>query len=528
MRRYLARLWPVFLLVFALSFALPGAPLGITSREAIKARVQNSLDEVAAKTSPRVLVIPIRELIELSTVVYVEREMRGVAANDIDMVLVEIHTNGGRIDAMQRIGDALAGKGLPRKVPVVAFIDDKAFSAGAIISLACDRIYIAPNGVVGAASLVMTGPQGPVKLGKSYEEKMLSAYRRKAAARAKSKGHPAAIAVAMVDRSKEVTEVEIDGKREYLTEREYQNRRRELGIDELPFAEARKRMKVIGMICEKGELLTLDYEQAKKLGLAADVVDSRSDLFAAVGLKEPVEIIAQHNWSEHFFGFFCSMAVRGILLMLGLMGLYMEFKIPGFGFPGIFGLTCLGLFFFSQYFMGIADHTGLVVFSIGVALLIVEIFLIPGFGITGIAGLVCVVMGLFLAMQPFVVPDLASPWDVGLFKANILVLSLALVGAAVFMVLVAKYLPRAPFLKRIILTSQGPEGELRASATAEAKILVVAGARGKTISKLRPAGRAVFEEKLLDVVAEGRFIDEGMDVKVVKVKGNRIVVRKVE
>ena len=121
-----------------------------------------------------------------------------------------------------------------------------------------------------------------------------------------------------------------------------------------------------------------------------------------------------------------------------------------------------------------------------------------------------------------------SPWDLELFKTNILGMSLALVGAAVFMVVVAKYLPKTPFLKRIILTSQGPKGELRGSATAEARGLVVAGAQGRTISKLRPAGRATFEEKLLDVVAEGQFIDEGTAVEVVKVQGNRIVVRKVE
>lgn len=527
----LAAFWPVFLFMFALSFAAPRPTSVVASPEDIRQRVQTALDEVAKKAAPRVLLIPIREDIELSTAVYVEREVKRVVRGEVDLVLVEIDTPGGDLRATWRIRDSLWRLLSRYRVPVVAFIDDKAYSAGAIISMSCDRVYIAPNGKVGAAAVITISllPTGqPVPKDETREAKFLSAHRADVRALAKAKGYSPAVAQAMVDRMEVVTEVKIDGKTEYLTDREFTDRRRELGIDTLSPFEAEKRMKVVRTVCEEGELLTLDYEQAKAVGLATDVLESREAVFAAIGVKAPLITTAQHNWSEHFFGWFSSMAVRGILLLLGLMGLYMEFKVPGFGLPGTFGLICLGLFFFSQYFMGIADYTGVVVFLIGVVLLVIEIFVIPGFGITGITGIALVVVGLFLGMQDFIVPDFSSPLDMELFKTNVIVLGLALAGLVVAMALLAKFLPSTPFLKGIILTSQGPEGELRASGTIEPKGLVALGATGKTISRLRPAGRAAFGEKFLDVVAEGQFIGQGVSVEVIKIQGNRIVVREVE
>lgn len=525
----LVRFWPVFLLLFAASYASPTTTEDKDSPEAIKTRLQERLDEIAKKASPHVLVIPIREMISISTAVYVEREMGRVKEDGFDLVLVEIHTPGGWSDAMTRIADAFRRSLSENNVPVIAFINHEAFSAGAIISLGTDRIYIAPNGKIGAASGYVIGPDGvPIKLPPDVAEKFSSAFRAEARALAKSKGYPPAIAEAFVDRAKEVTEVEVDGKREYLSEKEFDNRRRELGINKLPPLEAEERMKVIRTVCEKGELLTLDYEEAREVGLAVDVLDSRDEVLAALGVRNAQVVEATHNWSEHVFGFLASPAVKAILLILGLMGLYVEFKVPGFGLPGIFGICCLGLFFFSQYFMGLANYTGVIVFVIGVVLLLIEIFAIPGFGVTGMTGIVCVVVGIFLGMQPFVVPEITNPWNVELFKMNVLVLGAALTAVVILMVVLAKYLPSTPFLSRLILTAQSSEGEPRASGTGESKGGVGVGESGKTISRLRPAGRAAFGEKLLDVVAEGQFIDEGATVEVMKIQGNRVVVRKVD
>jgi len=503
------------------------------SPEAIRAQIQKDLEAVAAKPSPLVLVIPIREQIELSTAVYVEREMRRGAAEHMDLVLVDINTPGGRGDAMMRICNALIQQRSARdaaKVPTVAFIDSDAYSAGAFISMACNRIYIAPNGKIGAATGYVPGPDGiPVKLPEAVEEKFSSAMRGEVRALAKVNGYSASIAEAMVDRDQGVTEVEIDGKREYLTDKEFANRRRELGLDELSPRDLAKRVKELRVVCQKGELLTLDYEQAKSVGLATDILDSREAVFAALGLKKPAILMASHNWSEQVFGYLTSDAVKGILLLLGLMGLYMEFKATGLVLPGILGAICLALFFFSQYFMGLADYTGALLFVVGAVLVLFEIFVVPGFGIPGVVGILLMIAGVFLGMQHWVLPpDIHNPIDMDIFKTNLMVVCAVLFAMVAFAVLLAKVLPSTPFLSRIILTSRGPAGELRASGTAEEVERTLEGVTGKATSRLRPAGRAEINGKVLDVVTDGQFIEEGTSIRVARVEGNRVIVRKAE
>jgi len=331
----LAALWPVFFFLFALTFAAPDSgPRGVETPEAIKARVQKALDEVAKEPSPRVLVIPIREDIELSTAVYVEREVRRVARDPFDLIFVDVHTNGGLVSATWRIKDALVTASRRDGVPTVAFVNNKAFSAGAMVSMSCDRIYITPTGKIGAAMPIEWLPLGGQQpKDPDREEKMLSAFRGDVRALAKTKGYPAGIAEAMVDRSLEVTEVVIDGRSEFLTKKDLTNRQRELGLDKLPAVERDRRMKVGKVICASGELLTLDYAQARDVGLASGVLASQGEVFEALGIESPVVRVAEHNWSEVVFGFFTTMPIRLLLLLLGVLGLYVEFKVPGSGFP---------------------------------------------------------------------------------------------------------------------------------------------------------------------------------------------------
>ena len=529
MRRMTA-VWMVLLSILLVLSLTSGAAFGADADtpEAIKARAAEALKKMAEKTSPRVLVIPIREEIDLSTAVYVERAMTDLATQGIDLVVVEVDTYGGRIDAMVRIVRVFLASLEEQGVPVVAFINEKAISAGSIISVSCDRIYIASGGKIGAAAVVASGPQGPINLPESIEEKYTSFARAQARAGAQAKGYPPAIAEAWVDRQKEVIEYEIDGKREFFSEDDYDRRRSDLELDELAFAEAEKRMREIRVISRKGELLTMTHQEAIEVGLATAVVNSRAELWKALGIESPEVIEAAHNWSEYVFGWLASPGVKGLLLMLGLLGLYIEFKIPGFGLPGFFGLTCLVLFFFSQYFMGIAGYTGVIVFLVGVVLVLIEVFVIPGFGVTGVTGIILMLAGIFLSMQDFVIPDFEKPWDIDLFRTNVIVMSLAVVGSAILMWIIARFLPKTPFFGRIILASTGPAGELKASATIAPTGVVEPGAAGEITTACRPAGRARFGEKFLDVVAEGQFIEPGSSVEVIKVEGNRIVVKKVD
>ena len=505
----------------------PAGTSRVKTPQEIKARLQKTLDEVASLEKPRVLVIPIREIIELRTAVYVERGMETAAEGKYDLVVVDMHTPGGRLDATTRICDVFSKSFEKHGVPVISWVNTNAFSAGAIISFACDRITMETGGKMGAATGVFMGPKGPIKLPEDVAEKYASALRAEVRSLAKAKGHSPAIGMGMVDRQIEVVEVEIDGVREYLSRDEADRRARKLRGKVPVWDQKDLRFREIGVFSAKGSLITLDFEEALKTGVIADIVDSRKELFDTLGLKDPVVTEASHNWSEEVFGFLASGAAKGILLMLGLMGLYMEFKVPGFGLPGIFGITCLALFFFSQHFMGIASYAGAVAFVAGCALLLIEIFVIPGFGVTGVMGIILMVVGLMMGMQPFVIPDIANPMDMDILKTNILAMGIALIGLMVFVAVLAKIVPSTPLLRRIILGNPPPDAGLEASATTQDERQVTVGARGTVLSSLRPAGRVQFGKKLLDAVAEGAFIGRGSTVQVLKVKGNRIVVREV-
>ena len=526
MKRTLRLTAALLLVIYAASLvAADGDP---DPPDVVRKRINAAIAKVAENKTPRVLVIPLREGIDLRTAVYVERTMKTVPKDKIDLVLVDMHTPGGRGDAMSRICSVFMKSLDDKGVPVVVFVNTDAYSAGAFICFSCDRIYMAKGGKIGAATGWIPGPDNlPVKLPAYVVEKKRSGSTAGIRTIAKAKGYPSGLAEAMVDRAIVVKEYEIDGKREILSDKDFDERLIDLGIDDPWSEEAKKRIKEIRTISREGELVTLDYDEVQKIGLARAPFGTLDEVLADMGVKNAVKIVAEHNWAEDFFGFFSQTVVKGLLMMVGIWALYMEFKIPGFGVPGIIGVVCLALFFFSQHFMGMSDYVGLVIFGIGVVLLAMEIFVIPGFGIAGVAGIGGIILGLFLSMQPFGLPEIDVPWQMELFKTNLLVLGLALIGSAALMTVAAKFLPKTPFLNRLILTSQGPEGELYASATVEGKGTVGAGAVGKVISSLRPAGRAEFDGEYVDVVAEGKFIDPGAEVKVIKVKGNRIVVRKV-
>ena len=527
------RLVPL-LLVPVLLFAVRPASADSAENEtleAIKARIQEALTAAAAKPRPKVLVLPIREEIDASTAVYVEREMERAAAEKVDVVLVDMNTPGGMGDAMLRICNAFLQQDVApeKRIPVVAWVNRDAYSAGAIICMSCGRIYMAPGGKIGAATGYVLDPQTglPAKLPESVEAKFLSAEVAEVQVLAKLAGYPPGIVTAMVDPTARLVEYKIDGRRELLTELEFQNLKLRLKLGGLSPAEYAGRVEVVRTFPEDRPL-TLTYEEAEEIGLSTKTIGSQPEVLKELGLESAELRVAEHNWSEFLFGFLASPGVRGILLLLGLGGLYLEFKAPGFGLPGILGVLCLALFFFSQYFMGLANYTGLLVFLLGLALLLIELFLIPGFGVTGIVGIFLMVLGLFLGMQPWVVPDVHNPFDMQLFMTNILVMSVVLIAVAAFAVVVAKVLPSVPLLGRIILTSTGPAGELRASGTVEAEEASLVGTRGTALSRLRPAGRAEFGGKILDVVTEGGFLEAGTPLVVSRVEGNRVVVRNVE
>lgn len=308
-----------------------------------------------ANASPRVYIAPISGPIDLGLAPYLSRVLEEAEAAGADAVLVPIDTPGGRLDAVLQMRDALLGS----EVPTIAFVDRVAFSAGALIAIACDEIYMAPGAVMGAATPI-DGATGD-----AAEEKIISAVRTTFKATAEARGRDPLVAEAMVD-----PDVAIAG------------------------------------LVTRGDLLTLTANEALAWGYAEGIVNSQAEVLAAAGLPEATRVETSPSLPEHLVRFITDPAISTVIIALGVLLLIGDLFIEGFGIAGAAGLTLLALFFWGHYLAGLTGLEDIALVVLGLLLIAGEILVVPGFGVPGVLGLAALLGGLFLAM---VGRDVASP-----------------------------------------------------------------------------------------------------------------------
>lgn len=403
--------------------------------------------------------------IDMGLAPYVARAIAEAEAEGAAAVLVDLDTPGGRIDAAEQIVDALRGT----RLPVYAFVNPRAYSAGAMIALAADRIYMVPGAVIGAATPVDGA-------GNTASEKMVSAMRAEFRALAEARGLDPEVAEAMVD-----PRVEVEG------------------------------------IDDASTLLTLSTVEARRLGYADGVVGDEAALLAEVGLAGASVITAQTNWAENVVRFLTNPLVAPLLLSLGMLGLMVEVKTGAFGLGGLVSLGALGLFFGSHLLLGLAGWEEVLLLSLGLIALIVEVFVLPGFGVAGILGLALVAVSIVLAMLSGA-PAMAD-----------VVQAIAILGASLVIVIAVGYawlrhLPNSTRYQGLFLmdTLSRAGGYLSAPDRAD-----LVGQEGTALTDLRPAGTAVIADERVDVVSEGDYIARGSRVHVVRTEGYRHIVRPV-
>ncbi len=236
----------------------------------------------------------------------------------------------------------------------------------------------------------------------------------------------------------------------------------------------------------------------------------------------PVQKI-QLSTGEKLSRFFTSSTISGILLLLGIAGLFIEFRTPGIGVPGAVGIICLSLFFWGHYSANISGWIPVILFAIGLLLLLVEIFVIPGFGVAGISGIACIIASLLLAMLEWKPGDWSTFPPVEEFAKPLAVIALSFTGALILIGIVSKYLPSAPFVSRLFLSKKMDKKEGYSIHSSFEKS-DVEGKTGIAKTTLRPAGKAVIDNHLLDVLTTGDFIQKGSPIKVIKIDGNHIIV----
>ena len=423
----------------------------------------------AQVTRPVVYVAPIEGIIDLGLAPFVERVLAEATEAKADAVVLEINTFGGRVDAAVLIRDAL----LRSPIRTVAFVNKRAISAGALISLAAEKIVMADGGTIGAATPVQMGSPGGET--KPVDEKSVSYMRKEFRATAESRKRPPLVAEAMVD-----PDVVIDG------------------------------------VIEKGKLLTLTTTEALKLKVA----DVRADSLEAVleYLKLPGAQIRRPtvNWAEQLVRFFTHPVLSSVLMTIGILGIIVELRTPGFGVPGAIGLTSLGLFFWGHWLVRLAGWEEILLVALGLVLLALEIFVIPGFGITGVLGILALVGGLALSLIGAGATGGLLLWAVGRVALSLLIA----IGASLVLL---RLLPHLPYGRSLVLAT---DLDARAGyASAPESDLKWIGKRGTAATPLRPAGIALFDGERVDVVSRGEYIAADAPIEVVRVDGNRIVVR---
>ena len=416
-----------------------------------------------------VYVIPIDGVIDLGLAPYVVRTLAEAAAQQAAAVVLDINTLGGRVDAAVLIRDAL----LRSPVRTIAFVNKRAISAGALITLAATSIVMAEGGTVGAATPVVVGAPGGVA--QPVEQKTVSYMRKEFRATAEARKRPPLLAEAMVD-----ADVEVPG------------------------------------ISEKGKLLTLTTDEAVQHGVADARADTLDAALAAVDLRGAEVRRMPQTWAETLVRVLTHPLLSSILLAIGMLGLIIEVQTPGVGLPGGAGLICLGLFFWGHWLVALAGWEELLLMGTGVVLLVVEIFITPGFGVAGLLGIGAVLGALGLS-----VVGAGATWDVMLRAGGRVAASLllAVVGAAVML----RALPRLPFGRRLVLEEELTAQAGYASPPESDRRWV--GKHGTTLTPLRPAGIAEFDGERVDVVSEGVFLEANQPIHVLRVDGNRIVVR---
>jgi membrane-bound serine protease (ClpP class) len=269
-------------------------------------------------------------------------------------------------------------------------------------------------------------------------------------------------------------------------------------------------------VIDKGKLLTLTTEEALTHKVADFRADSLDAVLKALGLAGAEVRRTSETWAETLVRFLTHPIVGSLLMTIGILGIIVEIRTPGFGVPGALGITSLALFFWGHWLVRLAGWEELLLVGAGVILLAIELFVTPGFGVTGILGLVALLGGLGLSLV-----GAGATWEVIITAVGQVAVSL-LLAVAVSLALLRLF-PRLPFGRRLILETELTAREGFASAPETDRAWL--GKRGTAASTLRPAGIADFEGERVDVVSDGDFIEAGDPIAVVRVDGNRIVVR---
>lgn len=457
--------------------------------------------------SDNISIIPLSGMIDGGIYNSLKRRVEIAKENGSNLIIFEIDTFGGQLEPAFEISEYISNI---KNTKTIAFIPTKAISAGSLLAISCNEIYMSPQAELGDCEPIVPSSEGGYK---TVGEKIQTVLRTKFRKFAEKNGYPVLLAEAMVTKEIEVYRVVTEEKPEgfYISGREL----KEMTEEEKKKFTSRK------LIIEEGKLLTMHAKEAKEYQFAKEIVENRESLLKLLNIEDVTPNVLETNWSEEMVRFLGR--ISPVLLGIGLAALWMEFKSPGFGLPGIIGILCLAIVFLSKHLVGLAETPEIIIFFIGIVLIAVEILFIPGFGIAGIPGIILILIGAILSFQDFTIPR--TPYDVDMFVKNIFAVMCSLIGSGIAIFLLFKFMPGIPLFNRLVLTTSetSQSGFVIPPQPAGESSLI--GSKGKALTVLHPTGKIEVNNNTLDVVTEGEYIEKGQIVEIIEIRGNRIVVK---
>lgn len=420
----------------------------------------------------KVMVMKISSEIDPRTNRYSELALEEAKSIDADLVILELDTYGGAVND----ADDIRTRILEFEKPIYVFINKDAASAGALISIACDSIYMAPGASIGAATVVVpTGQAAPDK----YQSYMRSIMR----STAEANGRDPKIAEAMVDQS-----IELDS------------------------------------ISEKGKVLTFSTSEAIKYHFCEAKVNSIEDILTRNGVTDFQLVHFKLSLTDKIIRLFLNPFISGLLILIIIGGIYFELQTPGVGFPILASILAAILYFTPYYLHGLAANWEIVIFFVGVILLMVEIFVIPGFGIAGISGITLMLASLVLVMLNNDLFDFSFV-NAGEITKAIAVTFSGLIAAILLMFWGGAKLTTSGALSKITLQNTQDKN---AGYTSNFNEHSYRGMKGEAYTVLRPSGKILIEGEIKDAFTRGEYVEKGAQIEVIGGEGSSLIVKKLQ
>jgi membrane-bound serine protease (ClpP class) len=416
-----------------------------------------------------------------------QKAMNEAASLGADYIILHLNTYGGALN----IADSMCTKILNSNIPIFVFIDNRAISAGALISIACDSIYMRPGGSIGASTVVsQSGEAVPDK----YQSFMRATMRATAEYHGKDTIIKGSDTIIKWLRDPRIAEAMVD-----------------------------PQLEVEG-ISPAGQVLTLTAEEAINVGYCEGLAENVSDVLSHAGITDYELKEYKPSTIEAIIVFLLNPIVRALLIILIVGGIYIEMQTPGIGFPLAAAIAAALIFFAPSYLQGLTENWEIIVFVVGLILIALEIFVIPGFGITGITGIILVIVGLTMSLVDNIVFEYEGlgAWD-KVLKAFFLVI-FSILTSFIISIIITKKLLTARSLSLALNTVQDKkEGYIGIDAHQKQMI----GKEGIAHTVLRPSGIVEIEGELFDAKAEIGFISKGEKIKVIRDEAGQLYVIKI-